>query len=373
MTLIIPETDTSKVFVESIYDDRKIVVLFPMTRLGKESILRWLALIDTVNSSQVSNLVLIDKTENYAATEYFVQIEGIIPNLIILQRPFTEAIHDSQRVIRIQEGSWIMQFHDDDDWNGFLEIPNSINIDTVLRTQFTLVNGGERLEITDLTRPDCRSIFSLLPANLWNRFTELIDKQGGHVAGSIDSSLNLAVNLVSATEMINDFTYVYDNRHWNSRKSSIKSLTKLTIEDGWTTFPTIQMSLVGRVIDGIASLVFFSEFYTEDQLDRKLIEWIAESKPSSIRILGKGVQYFMLCGLKKFLRPTQKNSSVLEQLELSIRYARILLTAWRAKAVPQFIQIIDELVDLEPSKQLQTRFDFWKSQIMLYSTRTLST
>jgi len=374
MTLIIAESDNSEIFVKSESDNKKIVVLFPMTRIGASSILRWETLIETVNSSQVSNLVLIDKTENYVATEYFVRNEErITPKLVILQRPLSESIHDSQRFIRMQDGSWIIQFHDDDAWAGFLEIPDGIESNSVIKTQFKMVNGKEHLDVTDPAWPDCRSIFSLLPARLWNRFIELIHEQGGHVAGSIDSSLNLVVNLLAETHILSNFTYIYDNRHWSTRRSSAKSLTRLTREDGWRTFPTIQMSLVGRVIDGIASLIFFKEFYTYDELDRKLNDWIAGSKPNTLRIFSRSVYYSFLCAVRRISKISSNKATnfLSARCNLSMNYSHILLKAWKAANTCEYIEIIDELATSEPSEELQVRFIFWKSQLLPYSQRTL--
>jgi len=370
MALVITESDNSEVLVKSDRDDKKIVILFPMTRTGEQSVFRWESLIDTVNLSEVSNLVLIDKTENFVATDYFIQArDRIIPNLIILQRPLSEAIHDSQKSIRIQEGSWIMQFHDDDDWNGTLEIPKGIDSNSVIRTKFTVVNGNKKIEIADLTWPDCRSIFSLIPAKLWNRFTDLIHKQGGHVAGSIDSSLNLAVNLIATDQMIPNFTYIYDNRHWSTRRSSAKSLAKLTIEDGWKTFPTIQMSLVGRAIDGISCLIFFEEFYKAEELRIKISQWIAISKPSRLRILARNIHYSTLCAVNNILKilPKRVDTFAMERCQLSIIYSRILLRAWNAVEVHEYLNIVEDLIVIETSQFLQGRFAFWKHQLLSYS------
>ncbi len=369
MVLIIPESRNSEIFVESKGTHRKIVVLFPMTRTGAESILRWETLIETVNFSEVSNLILIDKTINNVATDYFIgAAERIIPKIIILQRPRSEPIHDSQKFILIQDESWIVQLHDDDKWKGILEIPKNIDSKFVIKTNFISVSNGIESQIVDITSPDCRSIFSLLPARLWNRFTELILQQGGHVAGSIDSSLNLVVNLVATTQLNSNFTYIYDNRHWSNRRSSIKSLAKLTIEDGWKTFPTIQMSLVGRAIDGISSLIFFEEFYAYEDLRTKVNQWIASTKPNILRIISARILYFSLCALRKSLKvfPKGATSLVIKRCDLSINYWGILIRAWKATEAFEYLGVIEDLSQLESSIDLQSRFAFWKKQLLSY-------
>lgn len=335
----------------------------------KTNLHRWEKLISTVNCSSVGTLVLIDKTPLHQATDFFSKKEkGISANLIILKRPRYEPTHDSQSLITLEDGLWIIQMHDDDEWEGSLEIPIESNDNAIVRTNFFLVNSGSNTEIADLNWPDCRSIFSLLPSRVWNRFSRLISEQGGHVAGSIDSSLNIAVNLIEPKLLSTRFRYFYDNRHWVSRYRSKKHLIRLTEEDGWEDFATIEMSLVSRTIDGIASLIFFRDLYPDVDLRMQIAKWISVTKPHGLRTYWKKTELIILVLCSKLFE--MLNNLVLGDMQQPFRnavlYRRILVTAWEGKEAKDYLEIVEILLKLDSLPLLKSRFDFWQRELRKY-------
>lgn len=366
MIRIFSEDDNSGVLIENQVTDKNVVVLFPMTRGKETNLFRWEKLITTVNISKVAALVLIDKTPGHQASDYFVQMEReILSNLFIIQRPRIEPTHDSQSLVRLKNGLWIIQMHDDDDWEGTLEIPEKTNENAVIRTNFSLVNNGVNINITDQNWPDCRSIFSLLPANVWNRFADLICEQGGHVAGSIDSSLHVAVSLIRPSIIDSKFRYFYDNRHWESRKRSKQHLVQLTKEDGWGQFATVEMSLVSRAIDGIASLIFFSDLYTEFDFKMQIEKWIQTTKPHPLRIYLSRIKILCLVLTKKILGVSSKQflRNLRENCNNNIFYQKILVSTWEATKIEDFLKIVEALLKLQSLPKLQARFGFWDRQL----------
>ena len=366
MIQIFEERDNSGVVVKNQFMGKNVAILFPMTRGKEVNLFRWEKLISTVNLSKVTALVLIDKTPFHQATDYFAQKEKeILANLIIFQRPRNEPTHDSQSLIKLENGLWIIQMHDDDDWEGYLEIPPGTNENSIVRTDFSLVSSSKKIKVTDPNWPDCRSIFSLLPSIVWNRFASLISEQGGHVAGSIDSSLNIAVSLIEPKDKITAFKYFYDNRHWDSRKLSKQHLIRLTKEDGWGDFATVEISLVSRAIDGIASLIFFSDLYSDNDLRLQIKKWISATKPHILRtylkkfeilffVLGK--KLLKVCGSYKLVKLQRSCSN-------SILYRRILVSAWGAKSIEDYLKIVEVLLGLQTLPLLQSRFYFWQREL----------
>lgn len=366
MIQIFEESDNSGVVIENQFTGKKIVVLFPMTRGKDANLFRWEKLISTVNISKVAYLVLIDKTPLHQATHYFAKREKeILANIVILQRPRNEPIHDSQSLITLESGLWIIQMHDDDDWEGYLEIPLKANDDTVVRTNFLLMNKGTVTNVTDPNWPDCRSIFSLLPSSVWNRFSRLIFEQGGHVAGSIDSSLNLVVNLIEPKLINTRFKYIYDNRHWSSRNLSKQHLIQLTKEDGWRNFATVEMSLVSRTIDGIASLTFFSDLYPDVDYGIQVEKWISSTKPNILRIYIKKIEmFFLIFSLTLLKIGGDENLATLQKsCSDSIVYRNILISAWDAKNSEDYLKIVEVLLGLQSFPLLQSRFYFWQREL----------
>jgi hypothetical protein len=363
---IFEESDNSGFKIENQFTGKNVVILFPMTRDKEANLHRWEKLISTVNTSSVATLVLIDKTPFHQATDYFAsQEKDILANLVIFQRPRNEPTHDSQSLITLENGLWIIQMHDDDDWEGQLEIPPGTNDGTVVRTHFALVSNGANTDVTDPNWPDCRSIFSLLPAIVWNRFARLISEQGGHVAGSIDSSLNIAVGLIEPKLMNSGFKYFYDNRHWDSRKLSKRHLVRLTKEDGWGDFATIEMSLVSRAIDGIASLIFFSDLYSDIDYRMQMKKWISATKPHILRTYLKKSEILILVLCNKFFNigGPRKLAKLHESCINSILYRRILVSAWDAEEIEDYLKIVEILLGLRFLPLLQSRFYFWQREL----------
>lgn len=338
--------------------------MFPMTRDIHLNSRRWKKLISTANDSEVSALILIDKTKDYHATDFFMEHrKEINSDLVILQRPHDEPTHDSQSFIRLDKGLWILQMHDDDDWTGSINLPDHINEMTVFRTQFTIVNGRKSTLVQGIETPDCRAIFSILPSQVWNQFASFIQDQGGHVAGSIDSSLNVVVSKIEPSVFIETFNYIYDNRHWDKRRNANKQLRKITEEDGWDGFATIEISLVGRTIDGIASLIYFSSFLEKDQVKSQLDFWIKSTKPRALRIYLKFIQLKLIEFCIRIFKACAETGFLTKGLGRKQVHNAILLKSWCATIPEDYLEVIDLFLQQDSLTSLYPRFNFWKVQI----------
>ncbi len=364
MVQIISASNHSLTFIKGSESNKNLVVLFPMTRSIKLNSGRWEKLISTVNESKVGTLVLIDKTENHHATDFFVEHKKFITSeLVILQRPRDEPTHDSQTFIRLEHGLWILQMHDDDDWNGSIVLPLDLNEMTILRTQFTVVDGRKSVIAQNFNEPDCRSIFSILPAPVWNHFAKMIQEQGGHVAGSIDSSLNLVVSKLEPSILIHNFNYIYDNRHWGTRRKANRQLRKITQEDGWGRFATIEISLVGRTIDGISSLIYFSSFLNKEQFESQLATWIKSTKPRTLRLRVKFIQLTFLRIWIRLLKVTGMAKNLLDTIEHKYIYHSVLLKSWTGRDAEDYLEVVGLLLQQNSLASLYPRFSFWKAQL----------
>jgi hypothetical protein len=246
-----------------------------------------------------------------------------------------------------------------------LEIPPGTNENSIVRTDFSLVSSGKKTKVTDPNWPDCRSIFSLLPSIVWNRFANLISDQGGHVAGSIDSSLNIVVSLIEPKHKITEFHYLYDNRHWDSRKLSKQHLIRLTKEDGWGDFATIEMSLVSRVIDGIAGLIYFSDLYSDKDFRVQIKRWISATKPHLLRIYLKKFEIIFFVLGKNLLKvgAPRRLDNLQRSYSNAILYRRILVCAWEAEKIEDYCEVIEVLLGLQFLPLLQSRFYFWQREL----------
>lgn len=364
MTQIINADNRSLTFIENSKNGKKLVLMFPMTRGIHLNLKRWKKLISTANDSEVCALVLIDKTKDYHATDFFLEHrKEIKANLIILQRPQYEPTHDSQSFIRLAEGLWILQIHDDDDWAGSINLPEHLDEMTVFRTHFTVVNGRKSMLVEGIETPDCRAIFSILPSRVWNRFSSFIQDQGGHVAGSIDSSLNIVVSKIEPSAFIETFNYIYDNRHWDKRRNANKQLRKITKEDGWGEFATIEISLVGRAIDGIASLIYFSSFLERDKVQSQLDFWIKSTKPRSLKIGMKFIHLKLIKYCIMIFAAFTGEKLLTKGLRRHQLYHRLLFKSWCTTSAKDYLEVIDLFLQQDTLTSLHPRFNFWKVQI----------
>ena len=50
---------------------------------------------------------------------------------------------------------------------------------------------------------------------------------------------------------LDEFTYTYDNRHWESQRRAKRNLEKLALEDGWEFLASEEIQLLNRRIERI--------------------------------------------------------------------------------------------------------------------------
>lgn len=362
---IVSSSENLPIFAGPPSDSKKIIVIFPITRYKDSNQWRLEKLIRTVNDSDVSSLVIFDKTEDFSATTFFAKAEpAITPNLIIFQRPISEQTHDSQRLLKAPPGTWVIQLHDDDDWDGFLRIPDSTDEDSIIFTSFFDVSRGTSRFIAEIDQPECRAVFSLLPSKFWNRFTELISLQGNRVAGSIDSSLNSCARIYSTKSVTPLFAYKYDNRHWATRKSAKKQLIRIATEDGWPIKSAIQLSLVGRKIDAIACLMFFQDFFSPDDRLKEISKWMTQKNPRRSRIIfAKTIVAFGKV-FSKFSALDRYKKLHLFRIGTEYFHAnRVMVSSWTALCYQDLLATITLLEASPEFDKLRPRFIFWRSQL----------
>jgi hypothetical protein len=214
-----------------------------------------------ITKSEVMALVVLDKTPSAEATEFFSNHENLIKSdIYLVRRPPGEAIYDSQSVVTIDQDLWILQLHDDDEWEGVLSLPSDPKDLELFSPNFILVGKkGSEVLGWELS-PPTRINFTALPSSVWNRFTLFIRSQGGHAAGSVDSTLNLVSRLICEYKELETFDYKYNNRHWENQKQAKGNLEKLALEDGWENLSSEEFQLLNRRIDALSALIFFHDF-----------------------------------------------------------------------------------------------------------------
>lgn len=349
-----------------------VVMLLPVTRVGARYEATWRRIIEIVDKSNANALVVIDKTPKGEASEFFQTNFGLSgPDLYVARRDSSEAIHDSQGFINLDENLWILQVHDDDQWDGILRIPENAGKLEYFEVDFFIEEKDGRRKTGADDSPPARVVFSLLPSLIWNRFAEFIQQEGGHVAGSVDSTLNLVTRLSCKRSQITGFTYTYDNRHWEDRKIATKHLEVLASQDGWTKLTSVEISLVNRTIDGLAALAFFGEYIPEEVKRQAQINLLNSFKPSAkkkLLVVSRYATFSFARVLLKGLGMVIRAESILRlsgYISRTWELDRVLRQSWKIESIGDVINLINQFQDSGDFPLLEKRFQFWKAQLVL--------
>ena len=347
-----------------------LVILFPVTRVGLNAKKRWSALISTINASQVSALVVIDKTGKGEAKEYFdAHARELNTKLYILERDPLEPIFNSQKYVLLDEMLWIQQIHDDDTWEGFLSIPSSAEKSDLFLVQFHMDNSYSFTQTNDENAPPARVIFSAIPAHVWNRFSEFICAQGGHVAGSMDSTLSTVALIICNSKLLLNFKYFYSSRHWSSRSEANSHLKNLSFTDGWSDLSSTEIAILNRLYDNLSALNFFSDLIPHEKIIEAQDLLLSSCHPR----LAKKLQFmFSFVLANYFLVPLFKvidwmgikslRSAGLHY-ELSAKRNKLLIKSVQANSLPRILHFIETNLSGQDMPKLTSRFDFWRREI----------
>jgi len=346
-----------------------LVILFPVTRMGLDAEKRWSTLISTINASQVSALVVIDKTGKGEAREYFnAHARELNTRLYIIERNPLEPIFDSQKYVLLEEMLWIQQIHDDDNWDGYLSVPSGAEKSDLFLVQFYMRTTFSVTQINDDKAPPARVIFSAIPAHVWNRFSAFICAQGGHVAGSMDSTLSTVALMICNLKPLPNFNYYYSSRHWSSRSEADSHLKSLSFIDGWSELSSTEIAILNRLYDNLSALNFFSGLIPH----RKIIEaqnLLLSSRPR----LAKKLQFILSFALANyFLVPFFKvinwfGISSLRSMgphyEKSAKRNRLLIESIKADSLSKILHFIEDNLLAQDMPKLAARFHFWHREI----------
>jgi hypothetical protein len=351
------------------------VVLLPITRTSSEAQANWRKILEILGKSDVSSLIILDKTPNEEASTYFSEsfkFEDL--NLYIIRRPPTEPIYDSQGFVSIDSGLWIIQLHDDDVWDGTLNIPNDAEELEMFTTRFYLNSKDLVSETSWEKSPPARINFTLLPHRIWNQFSQMISDQGGHVAGSVDSTLDFVARASCKVSHLSSFTYVYNNRHWEKRLEASNNLAVLAAEDGWSFMSSVDIQLLNRSIDRITAIEYFAPHLPSETIDACRAESFNLLSLSSKRrhLISIRLQLQMctllLSSVLKIVTIGDVSSTVRDRIKRKILTYNFVLKSCESKDKEELRTHIRHLREKNLIPRLEKRFIFWEE---LLSTKNL--
>lgn len=356
------------IYVRNRDEKQSAVILLPITRTSLKSQANWSKILEILKISKVAALVILDKTPKNEASIFFrnfFNFEHI--DLYLVRRPPSEPIYDSQGCISIGLGLWIMQLHDDDQWTGSLAIPEDAQESELFTVNFHFANKQESKCVEWEQSPPARINFTLVPSKVWNHFARFINSQGGHVAGSVDSTLNMVSRLICNHRAINTFDYYYDNRHWNNRREASQNLRKLAVQDGWSKLASVDIQLLNRNIDNVVAVDFFEGLIPRNKIESAKVEMLRSFQPTLRRRILILARYKSILFLNTLYR-TKNVVSKSTELGIFENYQQkldiVILKSWKVKSKAQILHLVEEFQATKDFPLLTARFSFWKSFLL---------
>jgi hypothetical protein len=369
MKTVHEKTDKDHLFIKNHSGEPKIVLVFPVTRELKDYPDRWQEVIEFVQRSNIETLLVIDKTTQGSATDFFMNsFTTNEKRLIVLPRSIKDTLFDSVGEIELDQNMWIVQLHDDDSWSGSISLPASVDSETVYTFDFYLHSKNKKLvQILDFSMPN-RIVFSLVPAKIWNRFSQLVRDENYHVAGSFDYTLNGMAQLSCRFERQTGFNYNWKDDNWDSRKNSTDHLTHLAQNDGWEDWSSPEIANFNRSIDSLVSLTYIRDMLSSSSIESEAKKLISGFKPRVRRKL----KYWLLNPTfsveiairSRFFIFKGKNEERYLELWRRRDLHKFIQQTWRVNSVLDLINLITYMQSLNSFEKLQHRFAFWKEALL---------
>ena len=367
MIYIYSENSLNEVFIKNTSGKKSIVVLLPVTRIGEKNMDNWERILHVIQRSEVVALVVLDKTPSAEATDFFSKRADLLKSdIYLVRRTPGEAIYDSQSVVTIDENLWILQLHDDDKWDGVLAFPFEPNKKQLFSPNFIFAGKQETNVLSWEASPPARINFTALPAEVWNRFTLFIRSQGGHAAGSVDSTLNLVSRLICDFVAMDSFDYRYDNRHWENQKQAKGNLEKLALEDGWENLASEEIQLLNRRIDALSAFIFFQDLLSGkfDNIRQSLLHDFKLSPKKRLHLMVRMSVFLLYRKINKLsmiksvaLSDSKKQSLIKNQIDIDM----IILQSTKIQSEQDILRLVKKFESLGEFPKLEERFAFWES------------
>ena len=350
-TKVLISSDNEKVIIKNSRKIPSVVLLLPVTRKDTTILETLNEVLKTVQNSHIQALVVIDKTDGAVAHEFFMsKAMDLKVDLYILLRDKSEAIFESQKYIRLEALQWIIQLHDDDKWEGRIQIPDNAKGNQVFLNDFFVEDQNKVQEPLDSNMPPARIVFSLIPTSVWNRFSDFIFAQGGKVAGSADSVLNLISQMSCDFHKLSDFKYIYSANNWGSNAKAARHLKSLAVQDHWGDLASVDIAVLNRNLDQISALNFF-----KDSIPTNQAKEMKNILLSSFTVSSQRKMYLFLNAWVFKIHRTQEKIQARKLL-------KVMRASWGITSLTEVLNFLNFLSGHVESKSLLCRIEFWRKE-----------
>jgi hypothetical protein len=162
-----------------------------------------------------------------------------------------------------------------------------------------------------------------------------------------------------------DFLYLYDNRHWEVKKRAKKNLEKLAREDGWSGLASVEIQLLNRRIDSLAALFYFQDLIPGDihAFERETISRFKLSQKKRIYLRIQFLIRFFTFWIFRgghFLQPSNNRQLEFTVKQNQITLIRLLLISTKIKTSEDLLPLISRFREIVQDPLLEKRFQFWE-------------
>ena len=356
---IISPRRSGDVFIKNLHSNSPdIVVVAPITIVDDNSKIRWQAILDFAQKSALKYLVVIDKTPNRSATEFFLQKEQFrIDYLVILQRSELDTLFDSLGEIKLDRNLWIVQLHDDDTWDGLLSLPENPEVKTVYFSNYFVAKPNGRTQKIDTFDYPNRIVFSLVPSVVWNIFSKMIENQNFHVAGSFDYTLLSLAKYTCNFVYTPGFSYYWHNDNWETRQKARIHLTRLATHDGWGDWASPEIANFNRTLDSFTALASSISYLSNNQLNAEINRLLFQFKST----LRNRIKIILEICITKAVSKLSFNFFNFDQvINAKLGYKLFLRRINKVSTITEVIREVEYLQRDFNFIELERRFEVWQ-------------
>jgi hypothetical protein len=344
-----------------------INVIFPVTRLDDSTIHKLVNILSCSDNETLNQIIVIDKTADHKLTDLifsFPEIRLKSYKLTILQRPQFEPIYKSQSRISLQYNGWISQIHDDDEITGKINLPTLSSQSYSYTPNVIAFYSKKKQRPLNMLAP-ARFNFSLVPKKVWDDFVELVKLYEDNVPNSFDATLRLVTRFHTHTELLSDYTYLYNMKHWSNKYNANKALGLLAQENFWDHNFNGYAEGIGQTLDSLLAFKYLSLKY-DREFNLNMYKHLVTSK----------MNYFHYRLHKLFHSALFKFSNFALHSKFFINIDApdiLLLTYWRSGLELEIrgdSSRLDELLDSirKSNPRMQHRISLWRHYLLTRKT-----
>lgn len=343
----------------------KFVIVCPFTKFTDKQEKLLSKIIRLASRDSVSRILLIDKTIDSKVEKAYRNLVAY-ENVTCVVRSREESLFASLSCVNLNEGEWIGQIHDDDDFQGSLGFSRLTGAKEILRPTIKISsNEHPRLSTSlELVTSPAFILFSFLPSPIWNQFAGYIRAQGKNCSPALDVALSFITSLICEFKELETYTYIYNSDNWLGRFNRIMSIRRYMQFDNWGSFSGQVMAEFSNQMDklGLAVWLEREQFASRGlRLAPIALDSLSPSKWHLYRIKVAALVMNTIAKSSRFFRPFCFRN-LPDFIGFVARRQSIYSTVvgiYQSRDLYEIAGYLERLLVIDEIQPLHTRISFW--------------